>query len=338
MTDWSDLFEQRLQTVLQDGPGADANAFSSSGFDLDLELAPPPTTMTQHRSGTVQQPSAPSDPTSAFFESIRNQSRPGSRSTGYYAVGGSSAGRSRHAHHSVQYGGEETASRGIFTPKAQMMRASSPVDEMERPGIKELHESYSSRAEELHSEATDRMTEASNMLEAELVRAAAHEDAFLATVADKQFRFSQPAEVWMVKVQMRDNHGGDHVFDPMSGGGPVGGSIGDPAEREERIVDRIAAIRAAAATLESDLERLWAEWGQAHTEATALLHAMTTAGGGDHDDEYYQILAKAEKELNTAAAEANKEMHENEKSFKKTILAEECKLAQMMLSRQSKYD
>ncbi|CAK7228395.1 GTPase activating factor [Sporothrix bragantina] len=335
MADWSEVFEQRLQTVLQDGARADVDAFPSSGFDLDLDLdlTPPPT---QNRTATVQHPVAPSDPTSAFFESIRNQSRPASRSTNYYAIGGSNGGRNRY---SLQYN-EVSSSRGMFTPAAQVIRASSPMDEIERPDIKDLQESYSSRAEELHSEATQRMKETSEVLEAELVRMAAHEDAFLSTVADKQFRFSQPADAWMVKVQMRDNNNGgtggvdgDDTVDFMSGG-PVGGAS---VEKDERIVDRIAAIRAAATTLESDLERLWAEWDQANTEATEALNAIT-AGSGDSDDEYHQIIAKAEKELNAAAAEANKEMNENEKTFKKIILAEECKLAQMMLSRQSQYD
>ena len=166
-------------------------------------------------------------------------------------------------------------------------------------------ESYSSRAAALHSEATDRMTAVSDRLETELVHMAARDDAFLSTVVDRQFRFSQPAEAWMVKVQTRESHDG------AVGGGPVGG--GGPVEKEERIVDRIAAIRAAAATLEGDLERLWAEWGKAHAEATGALAAMTASGGGEDDEEFHQIIAKAEKELNAASAEAIKEMHDNEK-------------------------
>ncbi|CAK7202760.1 GTPase activating factor [Sporothrix eucalyptigena] len=315
MADWSEIFEQRLQTVLQDGKRADANTFSSA-FDVDLR--PPPTS---NKVGTVQRPAAPSDPTNVFFESIRNQSRPSNRPSTSYAVGGS--GR----RHSFQYS-EPSTSRGVFTPAAQMIRASSPVDDIERPDIKELHESYSNRAEELQSEATDRMNQARDVLEAELARMVEREDAFLSTVAGKQFHFSQPAEAWMVKVQMRDKVG----VDDNDQGGPV--------EKDERIVDRIAAVRTTAATLESDLERLWAEWGQAHTEATDVLNAMISGndGGDGADDEFNEILAKVEKELNAAAAEAIKEMNENEKTFKNIILAEECKLAQMMLSRQSKYD
>lgn len=152
------------------------------------------------------------------------------------------------------------------------------------------------------------MTEAGNILQEELVRMAAHEDSFLSILAGKQSRFSQPAEAWMVKVQMRDNHGGPGDSIDTAGGGPVGGGS---VVKNERIVDRIAAISAAASNLESDLTQLWAEWGQAHTEAKEVLQAMSS--DGDRDDEFQEILAKAKTELDAAAAEAIKEMDDNEK-------------------------
>ncbi|CAK7268344.1 GTPase activating factor [Sporothrix epigloea] len=345
MTDWSEIFEQRLQAVLQDESGANESAFPSSGIDYDLELTPPPT---RHRISIAQRPTAHIDPTSAFFESIQNQSRPRGRGASYVLGNNSDRGR-----YPLHYG-ETLSSRGMFTPAAQITRTSSPLDEIDRPDMKELQECYSSRAQELHSEATKRMTEAGAMLQEELGRMAAHEDSFLSMLADKQSRFSQPAEAWMVKVQMRDNHGGPGNSVGTAGGGPVGGGS---VAKNERIVDRIAAISAAAANLESDLTQLWAEWGQAHAEAKEVLQAMSS-GGGERDEEFQGILAKAKTELDAAAAEVMKEMDDNEKvrprsaccvgslkmianvikTFKKMILAEECKLAQMMLSRQSKYD
>lgn len=148
------------------------------------------------------------------------------------------------------------------------------------------------------------MANAQDLLEAELGRMSQMEDAFLSAVADKQAHFSRPAEAWMVKVQTRENNGSG--IGSVSGGGSV--------EKDERIVDRIAAIRAAAATLESDLDGLWAEWGQAHNKATDMLQAMTgdNNGAGGDDEERDQILARAKTELDAAAAEATKEMKENE--------------------------
>lgn len=166
-----------------------------------------------------------------------------------------------------------------------------------------LAESYSFRAEELHAEAANHMACVQNMLIYELRNMAEKEDAFLSTVADKQVHFSRPAEAWMVKVQTLKNSN-------IHGGAPI------EKEKDERIVDRIATIRAAAALLESDLEKLWAEWGQAHSEATDVLQAMMgekDGGGSEDDEERDQILAKAKKELDAAAAEATKEMKENEK-------------------------
>ncbi|KJR84525.1 uncharacterized protein SPSK_09495 [Sporothrix schenckii 1099-18] len=319
MADWSEIFEQRLQTVLQDdkeqgakGVGSGASALSSR----DLDLTPPPT---HHK--------VPIDPTGAFFESIQNQSRSSSlvakATMTNHAVGS--------GHHAFQYFEPSSASsfsslRTVVTPAAQILRTAStspPVIEIDRPDLTGLQESYSSRAEELHSEATNRMAAAQDELEAELGRMAQREEAFLSNVAGKQAHFSRSAESWMVKVQTREN----------TGRGDVGG--GGPVEKDERIVDRIEMVRAAAVALESDLEKLWKEWDQAHNEATDVLQAMTSE---NEDEERDQILAKAKKELDAAAAEATKEMKENEKTFKKAIFAEECKLAQMMLSRQSKYD
>ncbi|KAL1902864.1 GTPase activating factor [Sporothrix stenoceras] len=317
MADWSELFQQRLQTVFQDDNRHNEKGFEShtgGAFSgLNFDLTPPPT---HHKA-------APTDPTGAFFESIRNQSRSGggqakavTMTTPSYAVGS--------GNYAFQYGEPSSvSSRAIITPAAQVIRTTSPTMGIDWPDLKGLQESYSTRAEELHAEAANRMASAQDMLEVELGRMAQKEDAFLSTVADKQAHFSRPAEAWMVKVQTRENN---------NSGSPV------EKEKDERIVDRIATIRAAAATLESDLEKLWAEWGQAHSEATDVLQAMTGKNGDDEDEERDQILAKAQKELDVVATEATKEMKENEKTFKKAIFAEECKLAQMMLSRQSKYD
>ncbi|CAK7263197.1 GTPase activating factor [Sporothrix epigloea] len=320
MADWSEIFEQRLHTVLEGETGANGRAFPSSGKDYDFELTPPPT---RYRIGTVLDSAAESDPTSAFFESIQKQNRPRSRCTGY-ALGGNNDGKVRD---SLHY--EAVSTHGMFTPAVQMARALSPVDDIDRPDMKELQECYSTRAQELHSEATKRMTEAGDKLKEELATMAAHEDAFLSMVAGKQSRFSQPVETWTVKVQTRNKQGGY--------GKNTDTERSDSIIKEERIVDRIEATSAAAASLQSDLKQLWAEWGQAHAEANEVLHAIAS-GGNERDVEFKQILATAETEMNAAAAEAIKEMNDNEKAFKKIILAEECKLAQMMLSRQSKYD
>ena len=148
MTGWSEDFEQRLQTVIQSGPGLNANAFPSPVCRLDdiLDLDPESTvqsTQYYRADAAAQRPVAPSDPTSAFFESIRTQGHPdrssssGSRSASYYAVGGSggSGGRGQQA---LQHSNLSSA-RGLFTPTAQMIRASSPpVDVFERPGVQEL--------------------------------------------------------------------------------------------------------------------------------------------------------------------------------------------------------
>lgn len=177
-------------------------------------------------------------------------------------------------------------------------------------------ESYSGRAEDLHREATERMNHVRDVLEAELARMARTEDAFLSTVAAKQSRFSQPADAWMVKVQMRDNRQPQQP-PPQQPSSQSANAPDGPVEKDERVVDRMAAMRAAAATLEADLARLWAEWGQAHAEVTEVLQAMTGDHGGDDngddDNEGQKILDQAEKELSAAAAEAVAEMTENEK-------------------------
>jgi hypothetical protein len=307
MPDWSEIFEQRLQTVLQDGKGQSGKRVDSttSAFpDFDLHLTPSPT----HNKVAT-------DPTGAFFESIRNQSRScGQPTTNSYAVGSGS-----YAFQHGESSPSSSSSRAITTPAAQVIRALSPTMDINRPDLKGLQgrlpsgllikrhhpnpclESYSTRAEELYAEATSRMASAQDQLEAELGGMAQKEDAFLSSVADKQAHFSRPAEDWMVKVQTRETNGS--------------GGVGGPAEMYERIVDRIAMIRAAAATLEGDLEKLWAEWGQAHSEATDVLQAMAgdNNGAGGDDEERDQILAKAKKELDAAVAEATREMKENEK-------------------------
>lgn len=128
MTDWSEIFEQRLQTVLQggkgrNGKGVESNASTFPGHDLDL--TPPPT---RHKVAT--------DSTGAFFESIRNQSRSdGQATTTSYAVGS--------GNYAFQYG-EQSSSRAMVTPAAQMVRASSLAVDVDRPDLKGLQGEFSS--------------------------------------------------------------------------------------------------------------------------------------------------------------------------------------------------
>lgn len=137
MADWSEMFEQRLQTVLQDGSGhngkgpeGDANGALSG---LDFDLTPPPT---HHK--------APMDPTCAFFESIQNQGRSGcgggqvravtAKTTPSYAVGS--------GNYAFQYGEPSSSSRAFITPAAQIIRASSPMMDIDRPDLKGLQGEY----------------------------------------------------------------------------------------------------------------------------------------------------------------------------------------------------
>lgn len=121
MTDWSEVFEQRLQTVLQDSKAVETAAGFVPGHDLEQTPS-----STCYGGGTTQRVAAPTDPTSSFFESIRKQSRSGGG--GHYAVGGVTKSQG------FQHG---EPSRGMFTPAAQVIRTSSP-DGMDRAGIKDL--------------------------------------------------------------------------------------------------------------------------------------------------------------------------------------------------------
>ncbi|EPE08301.1 hypothetical protein F503_01084 [Ophiostoma piceae UAMH 11346] len=308
MTDWSDIFEKRLQTVLGDDG-------SSARKAAALDLTPP---TTAHR-GLGHQQQRSKDPTSAFFESMRRQSGGGQVSR--YDNGGP-----------------------VMTPAAQTSAASPAFAVDTEQPIKRLQgkatsnstrvlsrcyplttsESYSNRARDLHGEAMKRLDDVQETLEAELAFMAQQAEQFLSAAAEKQAHISRPAEKWVVKIQTRE--------------GPPKSAMKTTSHKDERVVDRIATIRETADALKSDLARLWEQWNVAHKEASTILQAITSDAPTTAHSDADEIMAKAEKELTAAAAEAMKEMKENEKTFKKLIYAEECKIAQTMLSRQSKYD
>ena len=143
-----------------------------------------------------------------------------------------------------------------------------------------------------------RLDDVQEALEAELAYMAQQAEQFLSTAAEKQTHMSRPAEEWVVKIQTREG--------PKS-------AMKTTSQKDERVVDRIATIRETADALKSDLARLWEQWNVAHKEANTILQAITSDAPKTAHGDADEIMAKAEKELKAAAAEAMKEMKENEK-------------------------
>ncbi|OAA66629.1 hypothetical protein SPI_01205 [Niveomyces insectorum RCEF 264] len=329
MADWSKIFEQRLQTVLSESKNKEKkerqlHAGAGGSASVDFDLTPPPTTSRKRGASLTTLPPRPLDPTAAFFDSIRRQRYPDGDD-----VGGSGHGETALWH-------RERATAIMMTPAAQTVDTPASFS-TGQADMKELQGSYSKRAKDLHSEATQRMAAVQETFGNRLARMADQEEAFLHLFADKQAQFNKPATAWTVKIQTREKGSNSTNSSSCRKNGQLANQ--KPVEKEERIVDRIATMRASAAALEADLAKLWQTWEQAQGDAATALRTVLGDGEEGHEAQHLdRILAEADKELEAAAAEALKEMRHNEKTFRKLILAEECKLAQTMLARQSKYD
>ncbi len=152
------------------------------------------------------------------------------------------------------------------------------------------------------------LTSTQDELDEQLATMAYEEGAFLSAVMEKQAQFGKPTELWMVKIQTREKQQQGRSGLPSSRANLL-------TERDERIVDRIMSVGAAATALESGIKLLWEEWSKAQDDATTVLQALMGGYGESsrNDDTFNKILAKAEGELSAAAAEAVEEMKANEK-------------------------